>query len=192
MTAPAVLRGDRPGDDGPSRRRARSQASAACVIVGVATGAVPLVAGGAPVHPQVLLAGAGIVALIAGLFGWATGFAFAALAFAGEYSLRLVSLNRGNRLDGWAVLEAVALFATVELGLRSLEARTVARAERRVRRASLGRFVAMVAGAAVAAFIVLALGGRRLPAPTTGLALGLAAAAALLLSADRLRRGATR
>jgi len=192
MTGRSLTDGDRSQRDAPIRRRALAQTSAACVIVGIGAGGVPIVAGGAPVHPQLLLAGAGMVALVAGLFGWAGGFTLAALALAGEYSLRLVSLNRGDRLDGWAVLEAVVLFATVELGLRALEARTIARAERRVRRAALLRLVAIVSGAAVSAFIVLALGGRRLPAPTTGLALGLAAASALLLSADRLRRGATR
>jgi hypothetical protein len=192
MTALADLGTDRSRESGPSRRRARAQISTACVIVGIGAGSVPIVAGGAPVHPQLLLAGAAIVALAAGLFGWAPGFTFAALALAGEYSLRLVSLDRGNRIDGWAVVEAVVVSATVELGLRALEARTIARAERRVRRSALLRLVAMVAGAGFSAFAVLAVGGRRLPAPTTGLALGLAAAAALLLSADRLRRRATR
>jgi hypothetical protein len=179
-------------NDGPSRRRARGQAAGASLIVGLAAAGIPMVAGGAPVHAEAVLAGAGIVALLAALLGRAPGFTFAALALAGEYSLRLVSRHGLDRLDGVAVLEAVALFTTVELGLRSLDARTIARPERAVRRAASWRLVGMVAGAGASAFVVLAVGSRRLPAPTAGLALGLAAAAALLLSADLLRRRATR
>jgi hypothetical protein len=86
----------------------------------------------------------------------------------------------------------VALFAMVEIGLRSLEARTIARPEARVRRAASWRLAAMIAGAGGSALIVLAVGSRRLPAPTAGLALGLAAATALLVSAELLRRRVTR
>jgi hypothetical protein len=179
-------------DDRPTRRRARLQAAGASLIVGLAAAGIPMIAGGAPVHAQAVLAGAGIVALLVALFDRAPGFTFAALAFAGEYSLRLVSRHGLDRLDGVAVLEAVALFTTVELGLRSLDARTIARPERAVRRAASWRLLVMIAGAAASAFVVLAAGSRRLPAPTAGLALGLAAAAALLLSADRLRRRGTR
>jgi hypothetical protein len=175
-----------------SRRRARGQAAGACVIAAAAAAGVPMIAGGAPLHAQTLLAGVGFVALLAALSGRATGFTIAALAFAGEYSLRLASRHGAHRLDALAVLEAVALFATVELGLRSLEARSIARPERPVRWAAMARFTATTAGAGAAAFIVLALGGRRLPAPTVGLALGLGAAAALLFSANRLRRGVAR
>jgi hypothetical protein len=50
----------------------------------------------------------------------------------------------------------------------------------------------MLAGAMVSAFVVLVVGSRELPAPTAGLALGLTAAAALLVTAERLRRRATR
>ena len=187
MTAEAVR-----SHDARSRRRARGQAAGACVIAAAAAAGVPMVAGGAPVHAQTLLAGVGFVALLAALFGRAPGFTFAALAFAGEYSLRLASRHGAHRLDGLAVLEAVALFATVELGLRSLEARSIARPEGPVRRTAITRFVATTAGAAAAALIVLALGGRRLPAPTVGLAIALAAAAALLVAADRLRRRVAR
>jgi hypothetical protein len=179
-------------DKGPSRRRARAQAAAASVVAAVAAAGIPMIAGGAPVHAQAVLAGAGIVVLLAALAGWAPGFALAALAFAGEYSLRLVSRHGVDRLDGVAVLEAVALFTTVELGLRALDARTIAKPERAVRIAASFRLLGMGAGAAVSAFVVLAAGSRRLPAPTAGFALGLAAAAALLVSAERLRRRVTR
>jgi hypothetical protein len=181
-----------PVDDRPTRRRARGQAAGASLIVGLAAAGIPMIAGGAPVHAQAVLAGAGVVALLVALLGRAPGFTFAALAFAGEYSLRLASRHGLDRLDGVAVLEAVALFTTVELGLRSLDARTIAKPERAVRRAASWRLLGLIAGAAASAFAVLAAGSRRLPAPTAGLALGLAAAAALLLSADRLRRRVTR
>ena len=46
----------------------------------------------------------------------------------------------------------------------------------------------MLAAAALCAFVVLALGTRRLPAPTAGLALGLSAAATVLSTAELLRR----
>jgi hypothetical protein len=175
-------------DEGPGRRRARNQAAVASALLGLAAAGLPMIAGGAPVHAQALLAGAGLVALVTALLGRAPGFTLAALAFAGEYSLRLVSHRTVDRLDGLAVLEAVALFATVELGLRSLEARTIARPEAAVRRTARLRLAALIVGAAASAFFVLAAGSRRLPAPTAGLALGLTAAAALLLSAEGLRR----
>jgi hypothetical protein len=187
MTAPRTT------ESGPSRRRARAQAGVASAIVGLAAAGVPMIAGGAPVHAQLLLAGVGFVALLAALvFGWAPGLTLAALAFAGEYALRLATRHGGDRLDSVAVIEAVVLFTTVELGFRSLDARTVARPERAVRVAASLRLLATIAGAAASAFVVLAVGSRRLPAPTAGLALGLAAAAALLLSAERLRRRVTR
>ena len=86
------------------------------------------------------------------------------------------------------MLEAVALFATVELGLRSLDARDGRGPDVTCAGPRRWRLLAMVAGAAVSAFVALAVGSRRLPAPTAGLALGLAAAASLLL----LGRGALR
>jgi hypothetical protein len=171
------------------RRRARAWTAAACVATGLATAALPVAAGGAPVHPQLLLCAAAAVALTAALAGWAPGFSIAAIALVTEYALRLAH-HRG--LDALAVVEAVALFATVEIGLRSLDARTIARPDPRVRRAAMWRLAAMLAGAAVSAFVVLALGSRRLPAPTAALALGLAAAATLLTSAELLRRRAVR
>jgi hypothetical protein len=172
-----------------SRLRARAPTTGASFVVGLTTAALPLVAGGAPAQPQVLLAVAATVALLAALAGWPTGFTVAAIALAAEYSLRLTNLHG---LDGLAVVEAVALFATVELGLRALDARSIARPEARVRRAASWRLAAMLAGAAASAFVVLALGSRRLPAPTVGLALGLTAAAALLVAAELLRRHVTR
>jgi hypothetical protein len=138
------------------------------------------------------LAATAMVALLLALIGWTPAFAPAAIAAGSEYSLRLVSRHGSNRLDAVAVLEAVALFAMVEIGLRSLDARTIARPERAVRTAALLRLAAMLAGAAVAAFVVLAVGSRQLPAPTAGLALGLAAATALVASAELLRRRGTR
>ena len=179
-------------DDGRGRRRARRHAAVASVLLGLAAAGLPMIAGGAAVHAQALLAGAGLVALVAALLGRAPGFTLAALAFAGEYSIRLATHSSSDRLDGLAVLEAVALFATVELGLRSLDARTIARPEPAVRRAAVLRFAALIAGAAASAFIVLAAGSRRLPAPTAGVALGLAAAAALLFCAEVLRRRVAR
>lgn len=169
------------------RRRARAWAAAACIAAGAATAALPIAAGGAPVRPQLLLSAAATVALAAALAGWAAGFTIAAIALGTEYALRLA---HRPRIDALAVVEAVALFATVEIGLRSLDARSIARPDPRVRRAALWRLAAMLAGAAVSAFVVLALGSRRLPAPTAALALGLAAAAALLTSAELLRRRA--
>ena len=171
------------------RRRARARTAAASITTGLATAALPIVAGGVPVRPQLLLSAAATVTLVAALAGWAPGFTMAALALGTEYALRLA---HDPRVDALAVVEAVALFATVEIGLRSLDARSVARPDPRVRRAASWRLVAMLAGATVSAFVVLAVGSRRLPAPTAALALGLAAAAALLTSAELLRRRATR
>jgi hypothetical protein len=139
------------------------------------------------VRPQLLLSAAATLVLIAALGGWAPGFTVAAIALGMEYALRL---THRHRLDGVGVVEAVALFATVEIGLRSLDARSIAQPDPRVRRAASGRLAAMLGGAAVSAFVVLAIGSRRLPAPTAALALGLAAAAALLTSAELLRRRA--
>ena len=130
-----------------------------------------------------------MTALLVGLAGRAPGFTLAAIALGAEYSIRL---SGHDGLDGLAILEAVALFATVELGLRALDARSIARRDAEVRRSSALRFTAMVVGAAATAFVVLAVGSRTLPAPTAALALGLAAAVALLVSAEGLRRRATR
>ncbi|MDQ1533879.1 MAG: hypothetical protein QOF28_1640 [Actinomycetota bacterium] len=170
------------------RTRARTRAIGASLATGLATAALPVVAGGAAVRPQLLLAGAAIVALVLALAGWAPGFTLAAVALGAEYALRL---GNHHDLDGLVILEAVALFATVELGLRALEARSIARRDANVRRAATTRLLAMLAGAALAAFVVLAAGTRRLPAPTAALALGLAAAVALLVVAELLRRRAT-
>jgi len=171
------------------RSRARTRAIAASLATGLATAALPVLAGGAPVRPQLLLAGAAITALVVALAGWTPGFTFAAVALGAEYVLRL---SDRHDLDGLVILEAVALFATVELGLRALEARSIARRDASVRRAATMRLLAMLAGAALSAFVVLAVGSRELPAPTAALALGLAAAVALLLVTELLRRRATR
>ena len=103
-----------------------------------------------------------MTALLVGLAGWAPAFTLAAIALGTEYSIRL---SGHDGLDGLAILEAVALFATVELGLRALDARSIACRDAEVRRSSALRFAAMVAGAAVTAFVVLAVGSRTLPAP---------------------------
>ncbi len=171
------------------RRRARTRAIAASLATGLATAALPVLGGGAPVRPQLLLASAAIVALVVALAGWSPGFTLAAVALGGEYTLRL---NDHHDLDGVVILEAVALLATVELGLRALEARSLARRDPDVRRAATMRLFAMTAGAGVSAFVVLAVGSRQLPAPNAALALGLAAAVALLVAAELLRRRATR
>ena len=171
------------------RRRTRRRAFAASVTTTVATAALPVVVGGAPVRPQLVLAGVAMTALLGGLAGWAPGITLAAIALGGEYSIRL---SGHDGLDGVAIIEAVALFATVELGLRSLDARSIARRDAVVRRSAAWRLAAMLAAATASAFVVLALGSRTLPAPTAALALGLAAAAALLVSAELLRRRATR
>ena len=176
---------------GSSRRRRRMLANAAGIVAALLTAAIPIVAGGAPVRPQLALAGVAIVALFAALAGWEPGFAIGAIALGTEYALRLTGSNGLSSIDGIAVIESVALFATVELGLRALDARSLARPEARVRRTAAVRLAAMLAGAAAAAFVVLALGTHRLPAPTAGLALGLAAAAALLSAAEVLRRRVT-
>jgi hypothetical protein len=130
-----------------------------------------------------------MAALIGGLAGWAPGFTIAAIALGSEYAVRL---SDRHGLDGVAIIEAVALFATVELGMRSLDARSIARPEPVVRHAASWRFAAMLAGATTSAFVVLTLGSRTLPAPTAGLALGLTAAVAVLVAAELLRRRATR
>jgi hypothetical protein len=158
-------------------------------VTGLVAAAVPLTAGGAPARGQLLLAAPAVVALLAALLGWTPGFTIAGIAIGAEYAWRLAPRHR---LDALAVVEAVALFATIELGLRSLEARTRARPEPAVRRAAWWTLVAMLGGAGTSAFVVLALGSRRLPAPTAGLALGLAAAAAVLFAAELLRRQAMR
>ena len=170
------------------RTRARVRAIAASLATGLATAALPLVAGSAPVRPQLLLAGTAITALVVAQAGWAPGITLAAAALGAEYALRL-----GDRhdLDGLVILEAVALFATVELGLRALEARSIARPDPEVKQAATIRLLVMVAGAAGSAFVVLAAGSRRLPAPSAGLALGLAAAVTLLLAVELLRRRAS-
>jgi hypothetical protein len=172
--------------------RARVAASSACIAAAVVTAAIPPVAGGAPVRPQLLLAAAAIVGLGIGLCGWTPGFTVGALALGTEYALRLAGEHGAAHIDGLAIVEAVALFATVELGLRALDARTIALRDPRVRRAAWLRLAAMLAVAAVSAFVVLAAGSRRLPAPTAGLALGLASAAALLTAAELLRRRVSR
>ena len=176
----------------PSRRATRGRAAGASVVAGLVAGALPTISGGAEVHAQLLLAGAGMVALCVALLGRAPAFTAAAIAFGGDYALRLTARQRLDKLDALAVAEAVAIFATVELGLRSLDARTVAPPERRVRRSAWWRLIAMLVGAGASAFVVLALGSRRLPAPTVGLALGLAAATTVLVAAEVLRRRVTR
>jgi hypothetical protein len=171
---------------------ARIQAAVASLVAGAVATALPIIAGGAPVRAQAALGGAAMVALLLALIGWTPAFALAAIAAGSEYSFRLISRHGPDRLDPVAVLEAVALFAMVEIGLRSRDARTIARPERAVRTAALWQLAATLAGAAVAAFVVLAVGSRQLPAPTAGLALGLAAATALVASAELLRRRVTR
>jgi hypothetical protein len=173
---------------GPSRRRSRGQAAGASLVACLLAAGLPIVAGGAPVRAQLLLAIPGVIALVGALLGWTPGFTIAAISLGTEYALRLGSRHR---LDGLAVVEAVVLFAAVEIGLRSLDARTVALPERHVRQAAAWRLIAMLSGAAVSSSVVLALGTRRLPAPTAGLALGLAAAATVLVAAELLRRRAT-
>jgi hypothetical protein len=172
-----------------SRRASRAVATTACLVAAVVTAAVPLVAGGAPVRPQLTLALAGFVVLLLGLAGWAPGITLAALALATEYALRL---HERRAIDGLVVIEAAVLFATVELGQRALEARSYARPEPEVRRAALGRLALMITGACACAFVVLVLGSRKLPAPTAGLALGLAAAAGVIVAAELVRRSVTR
>ena len=174
-----------------ARRASRVVATTATVAVALATAAVPVVAGGAPVRPQVALSLLAMGALAAALSGWVPGFAIAAVALGTEYALRLVGPHGVASIDAIAVLESVGVFATVELGLRALDARSLARRERRVREAEGWRFTLMLGGAAGMAILVLELGSRRLPAPTAGLALGLAAAAALMATAELLRRRAT-
>jgi hypothetical protein len=176
-------------DASSARTRARVRASTASLTTGLATAAVPLLAGGAPARPQLVLAGAAIMALVVALAGWAPGFTLAAIALGGEYAVRL---NDRHDLDGLVIVEAVALLATVELGLRALEARSLARRDTDVRRAATVRLVAMIAGAAVSATVVLAVGSRQLPAPSAMLAVGLAAAVMLLIAAESLRRRVTR
>jgi hypothetical protein len=171
------------------RTRARTIAIAACFTTGLATAAIPLVAGGAPARPQLLLAGAAMLALGVGLIGWAPALTFAAVALGAEYSLRL---GDRHNLDGLVILEAVALLTTVELGLRALEARSIARRDPVVRRNATMRMVAMVSGAALSAFVVLTVGSRELPAPNAALAVGLGAAVTLLVGTELLRRRATR
>jgi hypothetical protein len=192
MNAPPAITAAEPTRDlpgtWPSRRRARSRAAGASVVIGVATGALPMIAGGPPLRAQLLLAAVGIAALLLALLGRTSGFVVAAIALAAEYSLRLISPHGPQGLDGLAVIEAVALFATIELGLQSLDARTIAPSEPNVRRAASRRLAAMLTGSGASAFVVLAIGSRELPAPTIGLALGLAAATALLVSAELLRR----
>jgi hypothetical protein len=161
----------------------------ACVATSLATAAIPIVAGGVSVRPQLALAAAAILVLAVALAGWAPGFTLATIALGAEYALRL----RGrNEVDSVAIVEAVALFATVELGLRARDARSIAVPDADVRRRGWWRLVAMLAGAAVSAFVVVAVGARRLPAPSAAHAFGLAAAAALLTAAEWLRRRATR
>ena len=170
------------------QQRARARAAAASVVVGLITAALPMIVGGVPVRAQLLLALAGIGALVAAVTGWMSGFTLAALTLGSEYALRLAN-RRG--LDGWAVVEAGMLFAMVELGMRSLDARSIARPEPELRRAATLRLVVMLAAAVLSATVVIALGSRQLPAPTAGLALGLAAATTLLGAADLLRRRVT-
>jgi hypothetical protein len=171
------------------RSRARAFWAGASGATGLAAAAIPIVAGGPPRQPQLLLSLAAMAALVSALVGWAPGFTIAAIALGTEYALRLAT---HHGLDGLAVVESVTLFATMELGLRSLEARSIARPEPRVLWAASWRLVALLVGAAAAAFVVLVLASRRLPAPTTGLAFGLAAAVALLTAAELLRRRVSR
>lgn len=171
------------------RTRARVIAVTATLASGLATAAIPLVTGGAPVRPQLLLAGVATVALCIGLLGWAPGLTLAAIALGAQYSLRL---HDRHDLDGLVVLEAVALLVTVELGLRALEARSIARRDAIVKRTATMRLLAMVSGAALSAFVVLVVGSRELPAPNAALAVGLAAAVTLLVGTELLRRRATR
>ena len=163
-----------------SRRARRARASAAAGAAALATAALPLVAGGVPVRPQLTLAAAAFVALGVGLAGWAPGITVAAITLAAEYGLRL---HERHAVDALVLAEAVLLFATVELGLRALEARSFARPDREVHRLATFGFAALLAGAAASAFVVLLLGRRPLPAPTAGLALGLAATTGVVAAA---------
>jgi hypothetical protein len=167
------------------RRAARVRATIACVVAAIGAAVLPLVAGGVPVRPQVTLAVAALAALSAGLAGWSPGITVAGVALAAEYLLRL---HDRNAVDALVLAEAVLLFATVELGLRALEARSFARREPAVRRGAALSLAGAIAGAAVSAFVVLVLGSRPLPAPTVGLALGLAATAGVVVAADLVRR----
>jgi hypothetical protein len=172
-----------------ARRRSRTWAAGACVGTSLATAAIPIVAGGVTVRPQLALAAAALVALAGASVGWVPGFTLAAVALGAEYALRL----RGRHdIDSVAIVEAVGIFATVELGLRARDARSIAVADPAVRRHGWWRLLVMLLGAAVSASVVVAVGARRLPAPTAALAFGLGAAAALLTSAEWLRRRAAR
>jgi hypothetical protein len=170
------------------RRAARVRTNVACVAAALAAAAVPLIAGGVPVRPQLTLAAAAAVALAAGLAGWAPGITLAAIALAGEYGLRL---HERHAVDAVVLAEAVLLFATVELGLRALEARSYARREPAVKRAAALSLTGLLAGAGGSAFFVLLLGSRSLPAPTAGLALGLAAATGVVVTANLVWRRVT-
>jgi hypothetical protein len=172
-----------------TRRVARVRAGLACVVAAALTAALPLIAGGAAARPQITLAALAFGALAVGLGGWAPGVTVAAAALAAEYGLRL---HERTAVDALVIVEATMIFATVELGLRALEARSLARPEPAVRRAAGIGFAAMLVGAAACAFVVLVLGNQPLPAPTAGLALGLAAAAGVVLAAERVRRSVTR
>jgi hypothetical protein len=174
---------------GASRRRRRVVATTAAGFATVVSAAIPMLAGGVPVRVDLTFAAAGAIAMTIGLCGWATGFTAAALALGAEYAVRL---PKHARIDGFAVIEAVTIFATVELGLRALEARSIARPEPAVRRSSVLQLAAMLAGAAACAFVVLVAGSRDVPAPTAGLAVGLVAASVLLTAAELLRRRSTR
>jgi hypothetical protein len=167
-------------------------ATTATVVIALATAVVPLVAGGAPVRPQVILALLAMVAVAAALAGWVPGFTLCAVALGTEYALRLVGPHGVTSIDAISVVESVGVFATVELGLRALDARSLARREPRVREADGWQFAYMLSAATAVAFLVLVLGTRELPAPTAGLALGLAAAATLMATAELLRRRVTR
>ncbi|HEX4489657.1 MAG TPA: hypothetical protein VH914_00475 [Acidimicrobiia bacterium] len=171
------------------RRAARLRATTACLVVAIGAGGLPLVAGGAPVRPQLTLAALALAALGVGLTGWSPGVTVAAIAFAAEYGLRL---HERDAVDALVAAEAVLLFATVELGLRALEARSFARREPAVRKAAIVGFAGLLVGAGASAFVVLLLGNQPLPAPTAGLALGLVATVGVVVAAEVVRRRVSR
>ena len=169
-------------------RRHAAYGTAAGVVAFV-TAATPLVAGGAPAGAQIAIGAVALVATALAVAGVADAFFVAAgLAFGAQYALRL---PHRNGIDAVALVEAVLVFVTIETALTAREARSIARRDAAVRRAFTTRAVGLLLTALVAAFVVLALGGRRAPAPTAGLAMGLAAVVLLLAAADRLRRRAT-
>jgi hypothetical protein len=171
------------------RRAARLRAITACLVVAIGAGMLPLLAGGVPVRPQVTLGVVALAALGVALTGWSPGVTVAAIAFAAEYGLRL---HERDAVDALVIAEAVLLFATVELGLRALEARSFARREPAVRKSAFFGFAGLLVGAGASAFVVLLLGNEPVPAPTAGLALGLAATVGVVGAADLVRRRVSR